>query len=71
MPSNVHKILVLGTDIVSGVILSLVQLSEKSQEFGNKDRKYSRRSYSRKISRSSMNEVLVYFWFRRIYLPRV
>ena len=43
MPSSVHKILVLGADIVSGAILSLVQLSEEAQEFINKDRKYSRR----------------------------
>ena len=64
MPACVHKMFVLGADIVSGAIFSLVQLSEEAQEFGNKDRKYFGRSYSRKISRSSMNvEVLVYFWF--------
>jgi hypothetical protein len=56
MPACVHKILVLGADIVSGAILPLVQLSEEAQESRNKDRKYFRRSYSRKISRSSMNE---------------
>jgi hypothetical protein len=56
MPACVHKILVLGGHIVSGAILPSVYLSEEAQESRNKDRKYLRRSYSRKISRSPMNE---------------
>jgi hypothetical protein len=37
----VHKILVHGSDIVSGVILRIGQLSKETQESRNKDLKYS------------------------------
>lgn len=41
MPDSVHKILVLGADIVSGAILPIGQLSEETQESRNKALKYS------------------------------
>jgi len=41
MPESVHKILVLWTDSLSGVILLIGQLSEEIRESRNKDLKYS------------------------------
>ena len=37
MPATGHKILVHAADIVSGAILPIKQLSEKAQEYRNKD----------------------------------
>jgi hypothetical protein len=53
---SVHKIMVHEADIVSGAILLIGQLSEETPESRNKDLIYSRRSHSRKISQSSINE---------------
>jgi len=41
MPNSAHKKLVLGDDIVSGAILPIGQLPEETQEYRNKDPKYS------------------------------
>jgi hypothetical protein len=41
MPDSVYKILVFGADIVPGAILPIGQLPEETQEYRNKDLKYS------------------------------
>ena len=53
MPASVHKVLVHGADTISGAILPVGQLSEESR---NKDLKSFRRSHSRKMCSSLMNE---------------
>jgi hypothetical protein len=45
-----HKILVHGTDIVSGVILPIGQLSEETREFRNKDLNIQEKSFEENIS---------------------
>jgi hypothetical protein len=57
LSASVHKVLVHGADIVSGVILRIGQLSKEAQESRNKDLKYFRSSHARKISRSSTDDV--------------
>jgi len=45
-----HKVLVHGTDIVSGVIFPLGQLSEETREFRNKDLNSQEKSFEENIS---------------------
>lgn len=60
MPISVHKILFLGSAIISNAILPIGQLSEEAQEARNKDLKNFRRSHTRKYSRQATNEDLLH-----------
>jgi hypothetical protein len=59
MPVSVHKILIHKSKIISTVILAIGQLSEKAQEFQNKDVKHFR-SYMRKTSRKTTTDTLLH-----------
>lgn len=53
MPSSVHRILILGADIIENAVLPIGMLSEEAFESRNKDFRYVREHHTRKISRES------------------
>lgn len=60
MPASVHKILMHGSTVIKYSLLPIGQLSEEAQESRNKDLKKYREFHTRKTSRVSTNEDLLY-----------
>jgi hypothetical protein len=61
MPTSVHKVLIYGSEVIKNTVLPIGQLSEVAQEAKNKDFKFVREHYTRKISRTSTNEDLLHY----------
>lgn len=59
MLASLHKVLIHGGKVISNEVLPVGQLSEEEQEAKNKDFKFVREHYTRKISRIFTKEDLL------------
>ncbi|KAJ8894193.1 hypothetical protein PR048_006803 [Dryococelus australis] len=60
MAASVHKILILGSDVMDDIILPIGQLSEDVQEARDKEYRLYWEHHTRKVSRESTNEDLLH-----------